>query len=82
MFVASTVVPLLGIPLGVGITVGLVKWYCRKPVWEQRNTQNGGKLLDLVPPLQREARALKRIGKVLMAAGVCVFVVDLIGRIV
>jgi hypothetical protein len=81
MFITSPVVQIaLGVPLAVGTSVGLVTLWYRKPAWEPRVWRDGGKFLQRVSSQERQARALQRIGKLFMVAGLIWFIVEAVRK--
>ena len=77
-----TAVQIFAFLCALGVVIGIVKLHCCKPAWEARTTRSGERILDRTTAKERQARAFTRIGKIMVAAGVCLFVIDLIRRIV
>ena len=66
----------------LSVVIGMVKFHCRKPTWQLRMTRRGERIFDRISAKERQALAFMRIGKVMVAGGACLFVIDLIRRIV
>jgi hypothetical protein len=71
---------LLVMAIGVGLILGGVCLYHRKPVWERRIGRNGQQFLELVPVWDLRERLGKRISLICIGSGVGALITTFLER--